>query len=501
MAARPPCPARVTAPRAPRTRRGRAALTLAACVAALVPASAGAAGGTRESVPGARASTPGRGGPSPLTRPLWSALLGTARDDAILDVAISGAGLIAVAGTTDGPLDGYPNRQIDAWVASYDAAGSRRWLRRFGTPQDEIVTSVAIADAGDVWVAGDTYGGMQGNVNAGERDGFLTRFAADGTELWNVHVSTDVIERARGLAVRADGSAVVVGTTYGNFPGFSNEGKSREAWVTLVGPDGRRAWIQQFGTSLSDTTTDATVDAAGTVTVAGYTDGAMGATSFGGRDAWIARLAADGARTWTTQIGGASTDVAYGISQAAGGATIVTGTTTGSVGGAPAAGGDDVWVSRVSAVGRVEWIRQIGSAGVDSASTSAVGRNGLVYTAVTAGGALPSTTALGGTDAAIVVRYPDGSLRHVSQFGGAGNEGASGVAVLPDGRIAVTGTTEAGMFGSPAVGATDGWIAVFDPVPARMSISCRRGAAIQTRSGSTTRPTCPRGWREVAAKG
>jgi len=486
--------ARVIAVAVSRTVRRSAALALASCVAALMPAPAGAAGG-------ARVSAPDRVGASPLVRPAWSALIGTERDDAILDVAVNASGLIAVAGTTDGPLDGYPNRQIDAWVASYDATGARRWLRRFGTPQDEIVTSVAITDSGDVWVAGDTYGGMQGNVNAGERDGFLTRFAADGTELWNVHISTDVIERARGLAVRADGTATVVGTTYGNFPGFSNEGKSREAWVALIGPEGRRAWIQQFGTALSDTTTDATVDSAGAVTVAGYTDGAMGAASFGGRDAWVARLAADGTRTWTMQIGGASTDVAYGISQAGGGATIVTGTTTGAVGGVATAGGDDVWVARVSPLGRLEWVGQIGSSGSDSASTSAVGRNGLVYTAMVAGGALPGATALGGTDAAIVVRYADGSLRYVAQFGSTGNEGASGVAVLPDGRIVVTGTTEGGMFGASATGATDGWIAVFDPVPARMTISCRRGGATQSRSGSTTRPTCPRGWREVASKG
>lgn len=480
-----------TSAREPRARRrpllAAAATVLTSAVAALAAPSADA----RATVPSAPASAR-----SPLVRPVWSTLVGTERDDAIIDVAVNGSGLIAVAGATDGPIDGYPNRQIDGWVAVYDAAGARRWLRRFGTPQDEIVTSVAISDAGDVWVAGDTYGGMQGNVNAGERDGFLTRFASDGRELWNVHVSTDVIERARGLAVGPDGVAFVVGTTYGNFPGFSNEGKSREAWVTRIDAGGRREWLQQFGSALSDTTTDAAIDAAGPVTVAGYTDGAMGAASYGGRDAWVARLAADGTRTWTTQIGGPGTDVAYGIARAGAGATIVTGTTTGAVAGATAAGGDDAWVARVSGAGRVEWIRQIGSAAHDGASSSVAHRTGLVYTALGAGAALPGATGLGGSDAAIVVRYADGSLRLVAQFGTAGNESAAGIAALPDGRIVVTGTAEAGMFGTPPLGATDGWIAVFDPVPPRMTVSCRRGASTQTRAGTATRPVCPRGWRE-----
>ncbi|MFZ9292530.1 MAG: hypothetical protein ACO26C_08365, partial [Ilumatobacteraceae bacterium] len=87
-------------------------------------------------------------------------------------------------------------------------------------------------------------------------------------------------------------------------------------------------------------------------------------------------------------------------------------------------------------------------------------------------------------------------LRLVAQFGTVGNESAAGIAALPDGRIVVTGTADAGMFGIPPLGATDGWIAVFDPVPPRMTVSCRRGASTQTRAGTATRPVCPRGWRE-----
>jgi hypothetical protein len=273
---------------------------------------------------------------------------------------------------------------------------------------------------------------------------------------------------------------------------------------------------------LSDTTTDATVDAAGTFTVAGYTDAALGVASNGSRDGWVARLAADGTRTWTTQIGGKAlvpvlrpyptpdplaitevgvTDAAYGVTGTGDGASIVTGVTTGRIDPSRQhAGGDDAWVARVSGTGRLEWVRQIGSSGPDGASTSAVSKSGLIYTALSAGGALPGATSRGGVDAAVVVRYADGSLRLVSQVGGAGNEGASGIAAMPDGRIVVTGTTEAGMFGAPGLGLTDGWMAVYDPVPAKMSVTCRRGTATLTRTGTTSRPTCPRGWVEKAAR-
>ena len=174
-------------------------------------------------------------------------LLGTERDDTIIDLDQNQRGEFAVAGTTDGPIDGYPNRLSDAFVAKYDSEGNKLWVVRFGTPQDEYATAVAINEDGEVWVSGDTYGGMEGNVNKGEKDGFLAKFDASGAQQWIVHISTEVIERARGLAVDSRGVATVVGTTYGEFPGFSHEGKSREAWITQIDGSGEQLWLQEFG--------------------------------------------------------------------------------------------------------------------------------------------------------------------------------------------------------------------------------------------------------------
>ena len=174
-------------------------------------------------------------------------ILGSDRDETLIDLDQNKSGDFVVVGTTDGAIDGYPNRLLDAFVAKYDNQGKKLWVVRFGTPQDDFGTAVAIDESGAVWVSGDTYGGMEGNVNKGERDGFLAKFSSSGVQQWIVHISTEVIERARGLAVDSRGVATVVGTTYGEFPGFSNEGKSREAWITQISGSGNQLWIRQFG--------------------------------------------------------------------------------------------------------------------------------------------------------------------------------------------------------------------------------------------------------------
>ena len=112
-----------------------------------------------------------------FSRPIWVKILGTTRDDEVAALSVSSSGRIAVAGTTDGDIDGrYPNRLWDAFVAVYDGRGRQLWIRKFGTPQDDFARSVAIDSTGGVWVVGETLGGMEGNVNAGEQDAFLAKF-------------------------------------------------------------------------------------------------------------------------------------------------------------------------------------------------------------------------------------------------------------------------------------------------------------------------------------
>ncbi|MFM8687399.1 MAG: hypothetical protein ACKODR_01340, partial [Acidimicrobiaceae bacterium] len=75
-------------------------------------------------------------------------ILGSDRDETLIDLAQNKRGEFAIVGTTDGAIDGYPNRLSDAFVAKYDRDGNKQWVVRFGTPQDDLATAVAISDDG-----------------------------------------------------------------------------------------------------------------------------------------------------------------------------------------------------------------------------------------------------------------------------------------------------------------------------------------------------------------
>lgn len=391
-------------------------------------------------------------------------ILGSDRDETLIDLAQNKRGEFAIVGTTDGAIGGYPNRLSDAFVAKYDRDGNKQWVVRFGTPQDDLATAVAISDDGAVWVSGDTYGGMEGNVNKGERDGFLAKFSATGVEQWIVHISTEVVERARGLAVDARGIATVVGTTYGEFPGFSNAGKSREAWITQIDGNGKQLWLQQFGSDQADTVVDVSVDEDGNSTICGYTDSVIGQEFFGVRDAFIGKFTSSGDKSWIYQFGTSSTDICYGLWVDSSDNIFAVGVTEGTISGNKNFGSQDGWVLKLDQDGNLQWATQVGTSGEDGLAKVATNSAGQVIVGGVSKGDLTNAVSVGGFDAVLFVLDADGREVGKRMFGTVSNDGVNGIAVTESQEILVAGTTGAGILGSVGLGELDVFIARFKPL-------------------------------------
>jgi hypothetical protein len=60
-------------------------------------------------------------------------------------------------------------------VLQYDRAGAERWVRLFGTPDQDRVSDVAVDGAGNVYVSGTTPGTFAGETSSGASDAFLAR--------------------------------------------------------------------------------------------------------------------------------------------------------------------------------------------------------------------------------------------------------------------------------------------------------------------------------------
>src|SRR4051794_36905594 len=82
------------------------------------------------------------GGPSDSG---WLRLMGSPGEETAHAVAVSNKGAIYVVGSTQGSVDGTPNRGgLDAFVAKYNTDGEVEWKRTLGTPENEEARAVTV---------------------------------------------------------------------------------------------------------------------------------------------------------------------------------------------------------------------------------------------------------------------------------------------------------------------------------------------------------------------
>jgi hypothetical protein len=170
-------------------------------------------------------------------RPLWVKQLGTAELDGGYGVATDAAGNVYIAGDTWGSLGG-PNRGgNDAWMAKFDTAGKLRWKQQLGTAESDVANAVATDNAGNVYIAGDTTGSLGGPNRGGVYDAWVAKVDSAGRVLWKRQLGAeDGDDEANRVATDA-GNVYIAGNTTGSLVG-PNRGGYSDAWGAKY-PTGR----------------------------------------------------------------------------------------------------------------------------------------------------------------------------------------------------------------------------------------------------------------------
>jgi hypothetical protein len=91
---------------------------------------------------------------------------------------------VYVAGYTLGGLDGNTLAGTsDFFVIKYDSSGVKQYTRQLGgVALDTYANSVATDASGNVYVAGYTDGGLDGNRLVGKEDFFVTKYNSIGVK-------------------------------------------------------------------------------------------------------------------------------------------------------------------------------------------------------------------------------------------------------------------------------------------------------------------------------
>jgi hypothetical protein len=114
---------------------------------------------------------------------IWTRQFGSELRDAGYGVAVDGSGNIYVAGETSGSLEGNENAGgTDLFLVKYDTAGNRIWTRQFGSADPnvtgiEVSGDVAVDESGNAYVTGHVSGTLDGSTYSMFPDAFLVKFA------------------------------------------------------------------------------------------------------------------------------------------------------------------------------------------------------------------------------------------------------------------------------------------------------------------------------------
>jgi hypothetical protein len=316
--------------------------------------------------------------------------------------APDGAGGLFLVGTTGGSLAAPFAGWADAWVARFDGAGSQLWARQFGSVRGERAYGAAADGSGGVYVCGET-NSLFGGPGFGGSDAWLLRYDSNGVLHWFRKLGSDAEDVAYGVTAGSTGNVYVCGQTLGPLAGFALGGW--DAWLACFDAAGNELWRRQFGTDTFDEAMTAAPDGWGGVYVAGRTWGNLGGTNAGFTDAWLARYDAAGARLWTSQMGLDRYDRIRGSAADGLGGVYVVGETDGPLCG-PFAGWTDGWLAHYDSAGVQTWTFQLGTDQYDGAYCAAPDAIGGVYVGGGTAGSLAAPFA--GSADPWFARYPGG---------------------------------------------------------------------------------------------
>jgi hypothetical protein len=359
---------------------------------------------------------------------VWATYLGGKDPDAASGVALGPGGDVFVSGTTwskDFPVTPGAFQPVrsknyyDAFVARLGPTGDTLVYATFlGGKDPDSAAAIAVDGDGNATVAGNTYSkdfpvtaGAFQTERDGRQDAFVSRLAPGGDALlWSTYLGGEEFEFGTGVALGADGSAVVVGGTSSNQfpvtggalqPTYASDG---DGFVSRVSNDGGMLlWSTFFGGKdgnpfAYDFASGVALDAYESVYVVGETlsrDLPVTPDAFDvecGKndncqflDAFAAKLSADGcAVLYGSYLGDSDSDAARGVAVDARGHAHVTGYSydkdfpvTADAFQADKDGGSDAFLTELGPQGRAPLVYStfLGSNDPDAGNAVAVAGN------------------------------------------------------------------------------------------------------------------------------
>jgi Beta-propeller repeat/Bacterial Ig domain len=394
--------------------------------------------------------------------------VGTAGDDALRATVVDSQGNAYIVGYTNGVFPENSNAGgYDGFVMKLNASGVQEWVKQFGTQGYDFAYGVAVDTADNVYVVGSTDDAFPKNTNAGEGDGFLMKFDANGTQEWVKQFGTQEDDSANGIAIDTTGSIYIAGSTRGAFSG-DNSVKGSQSFVMKLNASGVQEWVKEHWSEGTGAASGISVDIMGNVYVTEASpyiiDRAFPGNVYAGEyQGLVMKLDPDGKQKWVKQLDAAARSGVTGVEVDAKGNIYVIGTIHGELPENTRAEIFDGFLIKFASNGQQEWAKQFGTEGNDGAFGLTIDTAGNVYiVGDVMYDAFPGNSNAGESDVFLMKFDANGKQEWVKQTGTQDTDQTNGVAVDSTGNIYIIGLTKGEFPGNNSIGRTDGFLMKFD---------------------------------------
>ena len=202
-----------------------------------------------------------------------------------------------MTGYTSGDLDNNTNSGgRDYFLVKYYDNGTKQWTQQTGTSASDYGKGVVIDSSDNIYVTGQTAGGLDNNTNSGSIDIFLAKYYDNGTKQWTQQLGTSSSEIGYGVIADSSNNVYVAGYTTGGLDGNTNSGSS-DLFLVKYNSSGSKQWTRQLGTSLYDSVFGVTVDSSNNIYLTGKTDGRLdNNTNSGTSDIFLVKYNSSGVK-------------------------------------------------------------------------------------------------------------------------------------------------------------------------------------------------------------
>lgn len=351
----------------------------------------------------------------------------------------------------------------DMMIAKIDAEGNLAWAKSFGSESDEMGRSIALDNEGNIFFSGSfssvvDFGNDVMATSAGGMDAFVAKMNAMGEIEWVLSGGGSDNEEWTNIETDAEGNSYVAGYIESGDGFLSgrpllNFG-GRDMFIAKIDADGKLEWVKTPGATDDENINDIALSSNGDLLV----NASFASELIIGNDTIDAALGlglnikydADGEVLWTDQTEKGNTEFEGAVDFDADGNIYTSGMFEGEITFGSekmvSKGGNDIFIVKQDAEGKVIWATQAG--GTDDEATTDI--EVLADGSVIIGGYFESTSTFGKNTIAsagekdnfVAKLNADGSFYGVVSAGGTGDDMVHSISSTTSGEIIATGTFE-----------------------------------------------------------